>query len=88
MLIISFSYAALDKKEYTTQKTKLPINIDGNIDEDSWKTAEWHKDFQMYYPYDNKKASQETKFAILYDDDFVYVAVKAMDSNPEKLLSD
>lgn len=78
--------AALNKKEYFTQKTKSTIQIDGNLDDESWKMAQWNEDFHMYYPYDDKKASQPTKFAILYDEDYVYVAIKAFDSHPQEIV--
>lgn len=78
--------AALNKKEYLTQRTQNSIQIDGFFNEESWKLAQWHEDFQMYYPYDNKKATYQTKFAILYDENFVYVAVKAFDNNPSDII--
>lgn len=75
-------YSKNPPREYTAVRTQQNINVDGNLDEDSWKSAQWNDDFHMYYPYDNKKPSEETKFAIIYDEDFVYVAIKALDSDP------
>ncbi|MBI9069623.1 MAG: carbohydrate binding family 9 domain-containing protein [Salinivirgaceae bacterium] len=86
LLYAAMASGALDKREYETKKIDLPITIDGTIDEASWKNAQWLEDFHMYYPYDNKEASQHTTFAILYDENFVYVAIKANDNHPEKIV--
>ncbi len=73
---------SIEKKECQTQKTSQSIQVDGLLDEIAWVSAQWNQDFNMYIPYDNKEASQPTQFAILYDQDFVYVAIKALDSEP------
>ncbi len=73
---------SIEKKECQTQKISQPIQIDGILNEPVWTNAQWNQEFEMYIPYDNKKASQPTQFAILYDQDFVYVAIKALDSEP------
>lgn len=86
LLLLVWSFlcqAAISPKEYNTRKTTAPLIIDGNLDEEAWKLATWKEGFQMYYPYDSKKPSEKTSFAIIYDEDFVYVAMRAKDANPE-----
>jgi hypothetical protein len=73
------------KKECNAQKVDKPIQIDGLLDDAIWASAQWNQDFKMYIPYDNKVASEPTQFAIVYDQDFVYVAIKAWDSVPSKI---
>lgn len=75
-----------NKKSYFTKKTNQEIVIDGNLNEDVWKSANWGADFYMHYPYDNKAPTYQTKFAIVYDANFVYVAIKAFDSDPDKIV--
>jgi len=75
----------IEKKEYSTQKISQSIAVDGLLDEPGWETALWSGDFQMYYPYDNKKPSEPTSFAMLYDENYLYVGIKAHDSEPDKI---
>ena len=71
---------------YNTVKIKgeAPV-IDGYINEDVWKTVEWQGDFTQQEPYEFAPPSQQTAFKILYDDNNLYVAVRAFDSEPEKI---
>jgi hypothetical protein len=73
------------KKECAALKIEKAIQIDGVLDEAIWADAQWNHDFKMYIPYDNKMASEPTQFAVLYDQDFIYVAIKALDSDPSQI---
>lgn len=72
---------------YNTSKTGQAILIDGKLNEEAWSNAEWGGNFQMHYPYDNKIASEKTEFAVLHDNDFLYVAIKSYDSQPDKIVN-
>ena len=73
-------------REYHTSKilTKPPV-IDGLIDEPVWNTVEWQDDFTQQEPYEFDKPSQKTAFKVLYDDNNLYVAVRAFDDEPDKI---
>lgn len=73
-------------REYHTSKilTKSPV-IDGHIDEPVWNTVEWQDDFTQQEPYEFAKPSQKTAFKVLYDDNNLYVAVRAFDTDPDKI---
>ncbi len=73
-------------KEYRTSKikTKAPV-IDGHIDEPVWNTVEWQGDFTQKEPYEFAPPSQKTVFKVLYDDNNLYVAVRAFDDEPDKI---
>src|SRR5678815_3127811 len=58
------------------------IAIDGNLDEPAWKTAPRQGGFIQRFPKDGAKASQDTEFAFLYDDDSIYIGVWAHDTDP------
>lgn len=60
-------------------------NIDGVISEEVWQLTEWEGDFIQREPYENKPPSQNTAFKILYDDNNLYVAIRAFDSVPGKI---
>ncbi len=65
----------------TTDKPK----IDGKLDDPCWKTGEWAGNFIQWIPNEGAKPSQPTEVKILYDDDNIYVAFRAYDSEPEKI---
>jgi hypothetical protein len=61
------------------------IAIDGRLDEQAWSTAPRQGGFTQRFPKDGAKASQDTQFALLYDDDAIYVGVWAADPEPDKI---
>ena len=74
-------------RNYTAKKinSDIPI-IDGRLDESNWKSCEWQGDFTQFEPSNGKKPAQRTEFAILYDDNNIYVGIKAFDSSPDSIL--
>ena len=89
LVFIFFSVSVpAQNKIYTTQKIKEHrIKIDGNSDEPEWQTAEEGKDFIQFEPVEKAEPSQKTIFKILYDENNIYVLVKAFDDEPEKIES-
>lgn len=76
-----------EKRSYTTQRIKdKPPVIDGLIDQNIWNTVEWSGDFTQKTPTDGADPSQETAFKILYDDDYLYILVRAYDTEPDKIV--
>jgi hypothetical protein len=59
------------------------ISIDGRLDEPVWVDAPKHGGFVQRFPRDADKPSVETRFAILYDDEAIYVGVWAEDPRPD-----
>ncbi len=84
-LLIPF-FALSQNKSYTTQRlhSKPPL-IDGKPDDICWSEVEWSGGFTQFQPYEDTLPSQKTTFAILYDDDNLYVAIKAFDTDPTKI---
>jgi len=87
LFIIVFHFAAFPQnKSYTTKKINpSPPVIDGKLDDGCWKHVEWEGDFTQFEPYEDTLPTQKTTFAILYDDNNLYVAIKAYDTEPEKI---
>jgi hypothetical protein len=58
-------------------KTTLPIKIDGDLNDEAWKTAAVTRNFTEQRPHFGKKENEATKTEafILYDDNAVYVAM-------------
>ncbi len=75
------------KRIYTTK----PLNgseaptINGLIEESSWDLVEWSGDFIENEPDENTPPSQQTKFKILYDQKYLYIAYRCYDTEPEKI---
>ncbi len=74
-------------KVYQTQRltNKSPV-IDGKYDESAWDAVDWSGDFVQRDPNDGGPPSQNTEFKILYDDDNLYVVIRAFDSVPGEIV--
>ncbi len=64
--------------------TEKPV-IDGKLDDDCWATGEWAGDYTQWIPNEGARPSQPTQIKILYDNKNIYVAIRAFDSEPEKI---
>jgi hypothetical protein len=77
----------IEKKRYkATPVTSAPV-IDGILDELIWQTGEWIDDFTQNEPYSGRPSSQRTEFKILFDDNNLYVAIKAFDTSPDSIVN-
>ena len=75
----------IEKRTYETTFTEIPPNIDGFMNDSCWNSVEWSGDFIQTEPYENKPPTQQTAFKILYDDNNLYVFIKAYDTEPQKI---
>ena len=75
------------KKKYEAIKVNEAPVIDGILDEEIWLSGEWVDDFTQFEPYNGQKPSQRTEFKILFDEDNIYVALKAFDTSPDSIVS-
>lgn len=74
-------------RSYATQRiTEVTPAIDGVLDDDAWNLVEWEGDFTQRQPNDGEQPSMPTAFKILYDAKNLYVAVRAFDDEPEKIV--
>ena len=76
----------IPKRVYTTCRltTEKPV-IDGVLNDACWKTGEWAGNYTQWVPNEGGKPSQPTQFKILYDDKNIYVAIRAIDHEPQKI---
>jgi len=74
------------KNNYITSKieTQAPV-IDGVLDDKVWGIVEWGDSFTQSIPNEGEAPSQKTSFKILYDDDNIYVGVRAYDTEADKI---
>lgn len=62
------------------------VQIDGVLDEAAWKRAPVHGDFWQRDPNEGEPPELPTEVVVLYDDEAVYVGVRAMDPEPAKIV--
>ena len=72
---------------YTTSRlvTAKPV-IDGKLDDECWTKGTWAGNFRQWIPNEGAKPSYPTDFNIQYDDRNLYVAIRAHDGEPGKIL--
>ena len=64
-----------------------PPRIDGLLDEPLWAEIEPIDDFRQWEPDNGAPATERTEVRICYDDRFLYVGVRAYDSEPDKIIA-
>ena len=80
-----YSQEAIEKKIYNTKFATAPPVIDGLLNDDCWSTVEWEGGFIQMSPEENKPPSQETRFKILFDDNNLYIFIRALDTEAGKI---
>ncbi|MCK5817276.1 MAG: carbohydrate binding family 9 domain-containing protein [Candidatus Marinimicrobia bacterium] len=87
IFVIAFSALLFAEKsrEYVTSRTNNPPVIDGILDDACWETVPLAGDFRMHQPYDDRPAEFQTEFSVVYDNNNLYVAVRAYDPEPDKI---
>lgn len=73
----------IEKRIYTTKKLKKVPVIDGLINEEAWNAVEWSSDFVERVPDEGTPPLHQTKFKVMYDAEYLYIAIRALDDNPE-----
>ena len=59
------------------------IQLDGKLDEEIWQKASVVDKFYQTQPFDKVEAHLRTEVRIAYDGRYLYVGIKAFDTNPE-----
>lgn len=78
----------IPQKIYTTKSIKnSPPVIDGKGDDPVWQQVEWSGDFIQHEPHENAAPTQKSSFKILYDNNNVYVLIRAYDTEPGKIVT-
>lgn len=75
------------KKQYRAEQITTEPHIDGILDEDIWQGGTWIDDFTQYEPYNGAGATQRTEFKIVFDEDNLYVGIKAFDTSPDSIVN-
>jgi len=91
ILILSISQSGFAKITYekrfyetTPISIETPI-VDGILNDAIWLKGVWQGGFIQREPLEGSKPSQNTEFQIIYDNNFLYIAIKAYDSSPDSV---
>jgi len=83
---VAFADAPPETRIYRTHHVNPHSpKIDGRIDDPAWEKVDWEGGFIQREPYEGQAPTQATAFKILYDDENLYVAVKAFDTEPGRI---
>jgi hypothetical protein len=75
-------------KTFEATRIQRPVDIDGRLEEDVWKTALELNGFTQVEPYNLRPASYETRVWVLYDDRGIYVGARIEDPHPDSLITE
>jgi hypothetical protein len=75
-----------DKGGATVRAVRIdkPLKIDGQLDEEEYRTVPAAGDFIMQEPREGEKATEQTDTWIFFDNDTLYVAARCWDDHPER----
>jgi hypothetical protein len=76
----------IEKRTYYTQPLRGTITLDGIPSEEGWNAVEWGGNFTQWQPAEGKAPFQPTRFKILYDEKFLYIAYHCIDSRPDSII--
>jgi hypothetical protein len=74
------------KRAYIAYEVTVPPVIDGWFNDTAWNAVPWEGGFQMYEPYDDRPATQDTRFKVVFDRENIYVAIRAFDTAPDSIV--
>jgi hypothetical protein len=67
-------------------QTREPVVLDGKLDESIWAQAPRINEFVQRDPAEGEAPSQKTEARVAYDDEALYVGVRAFDTEPGKVV--
>ena len=74
------------KKSYSaTRLTQQAPVIDGSLDDPAWLNIPRGGQFVQHEPVENVPPSEQTEFAVVYDENNLYVGIWAWDSHPDSI---
>ena len=71
---------------YRPLRIQQDIQLDGKLEEQEWSKAELIDDFMQEDPYAGAIPTEQTNCYIMYNDEYLYVGVRAFDRDPSKIL--
>lgn len=87
--------AQTDRRDGTGSATSLralriegrsQLRLDGALDEPAWQTADRINGFLQSEPLEGEPATEDTEVRVLYDGEYLYIGVRALDSEPDRIV--
>ncbi len=78
---------AQDRPAVTALRIEQPVRVDGELTDSVWLEAEWAGGLVQRDPSPGAPATETTEFAIAYTPDTLFVAVRANDREPERIVA-
>lgn len=75
-------------KSYLTQKSNMPIKIDGNMSEAVWAEAAIADSFIQNTPNTGKPSAFKSEVKVLYDNIGIYIGAVLYDNHPDSILKE
>ena len=72
-------------KTIEIRRTQAPPRLDGVLDDTVWLMAATISDMHQFFPLDHVPATEETEIMLAYDDEFLYVGARMLDSQPDQI---
>jgi hypothetical protein len=79
LLLLSIPVFSQEKANNINVKfiTTGTIKLDGNLDEEIWKSADTGGQFWQFFPTDSTRSINPTEFRLLYDEHTLYIGIRA-----------
>lgn len=91
LLFASASTAAYtqngERKSFEISRTNSAPIIDGQLNDEVWKSAAVVDDFHQTSPTDGATPTESTVVRVTYDDEYLYIAADLRDSSPQEILA-
>jgi len=68
-------------------RLESPLVLDGVLDEEVYRTILPAADFVQQFPWNGEPATEDTQVWVFFDSDNVYVALRAWDSRPDRMVA-
>ncbi len=80
-----FPQAKEKRIHHAVKLTTSPPVIDGKFNDPAWELGKWENHFVQIQPYQGREPTFQTRFKVLYDNNNLYVAIKAYDPAPDSI---
>lgn len=77
---------AYAQSPYIPYRTHAPFTLDGQMTEPDWQYAAEEDQFIQQGPVPGAPATERTTFRVMYDNDYLYVGIRAYDQQPDQLI--
>ena len=86
-LVAPPSGVAQDRPSVAALGVEQAVRVDGELTDSAWLEAEWTGGFTQREPSPGAPSTETTEFAVAYTPDTLFVAVRAHDREPERIVA-